>query len=142
MSGKNSLIFRFFFRHNLNISLCKYVCVFLVSVPGRHARIMRPCGLEQICCCNPVPTSDSGQASPRLWVPNSHSLSPTIRSIMPITRDDERIHRQRQQATSKGQTRGVPLNYHNLWRAVPPVTLYPPPPPPILTYIWLATSST
>ena len=48
----------------------------------RHARIMRRCGLEQVCCSNPVPTSVSGQFSPRLWVPNSYSLSPTRQSNM------------------------------------------------------------
>ena len=48
----------------------------------RHARTMRRCGLEKICSSNPVPTSDSGQSSPRLWVPNPYSLSLTRRSNM------------------------------------------------------------
>ena len=48
----------------------------------RHAQIMRRCGLEQVCCSNPVPTSESGKSRPRLWVPNPYSLSPTRRSNM------------------------------------------------------------
>ena len=48
----------------------------------RHAQIMRRCGLKQVCCSNPVLTSDSGQSSPRLWVPNPYSLIPTRRSNM------------------------------------------------------------
>ena len=62
--------------------------VFLVAKPGRNAQIMRWCGIEQICCSNPVPISDSGQPRPRLWGPNSHSLSPTRRSSLPMTRDE------------------------------------------------------
>ena len=60
--------------------VCVCVCVFSVSGPGRHAQIMRRCGLEQIRCSNLVPTSDSGQSSPRLWVPNRYTLSPTRQS--------------------------------------------------------------
>ena len=59
-------------------------CCFLFSVSGpvRHAQIMRRCGLEQVCCSYSVPTSDSGQSRPRLWVTNLHSLSPTRQSKM------------------------------------------------------------
>ena len=60
--------------------------VFSVSGPGSHAWITRRFGIEQICFSNPVPPSDSGQSSPRLWVTNPHSLSLTRRSSMPITR--------------------------------------------------------
>ena len=67
------------------IHIC--VCVFLVSVPGRCARVMRRCGLKQMCCSNPVPTSDSVQSSPRIWVPNPHYWSPTRRSKIPMTRE-------------------------------------------------------
>ena len=45
--------------------MCLCVFVFLVSGRGRHAQIMRRCGLEHMCCSNPVPNSDSGQYSPR-----------------------------------------------------------------------------
>ena len=58
-----------------------FFCFLLsVSGPGRHARIMRRCGIEHIYGSNLVPTSDSGQSSPRLWVTNPHSLSLTRRS--------------------------------------------------------------
>ena len=59
------------------------VLLFVLSIQAvRHAQIMRQCGLEQVCCSNPVPTSDSGQSSPRLWVSNPYYLSPTRRSNM------------------------------------------------------------
>ena len=62
------------------------VCCLLLFVLGlqavRHAQIMERCGLEQVCCSNPVPTSDSGQSSPRLWVPNPYSLNPKRQSNM------------------------------------------------------------
>ena len=50
--------------------------VFSMSGPGRHAQIMRWCGLERILYSNPVPTSDSDQPRPRFWVPNPHSFKP------------------------------------------------------------------
>ena len=57
-----------------------------------------------------VPTSDRGQTSPRLWVPNPHSLSPTGRSSIPF-------YKRRmiwiQQTTRKGQTRGAPIYLTN-----------------------------
>ena len=49
-------------------AVVNYYDVFLVSVPGRHVQIMRRCGLEQIFCSNPVPTSDSGKSIPRYLV--------------------------------------------------------------------------
>ena len=59
------------------------VLLFVLGLQAvRHARIMRRCGLEQFCCSNPVTTSDSGESSPRLWVTNQYSLSPTRRSNM------------------------------------------------------------
>ena len=60
----------------------------LVLQAVRHAQIMRRCGLKQVCCYNPVPTSVSGQSIPRHWVPNPHSLSPTRQSNMPMTWDE------------------------------------------------------
>ena len=69
-----------------SMSLRQVYCCSLMFVLGlqavRHARIMRRCGIEQVCCSNQVPTSDSGQSSPRLWVPNPYYLSPTRRSNM------------------------------------------------------------
>ena len=54
---------------NKNLIL-QYQSMLLLFVLGfqavRHARIMRRCGLEQVCCSNLVPTSDRGQSSPRL----------------------------------------------------------------------------
>ena len=61
---------------------CCCCCLFLVCMPGRHAQIMRRCGLKQVFCYNPVPNSDSGQSKPRLWLPNPYSLSLTRRSNM------------------------------------------------------------
>ena len=62
---------------------CMLLLLFVLGLQAvRHAWIMRQCGLEQVCCSNPVPTSDSGQSSPILWVPNLYSLSPTRRSNM------------------------------------------------------------
>ena len=77
---------------------------FLVSGPERHAQIMRWCGLEQVLFCpKPVPTSDSDQPSPRLWLPNPHYLSPTRRSSMPMTRDKwNECNRQREKDRNGG----------------------------------------
>ena len=62
-------------------------CV-LVSRPGRHAQIMRCCGLEQVLFWSiMVPTSESGLPSPRIWVTKPYSLSRTRQSSMPMTRD-------------------------------------------------------
>ena len=64
------------------MTCCCCCCLFSVSGPGRHARIMRRCGLKQVCCSNPIPTSDIGQSRPRIWVPNPYYFSPTKRSNM------------------------------------------------------------
>ena len=61
---------------------CCCCCLLLVSGPRRHAQIMKQCGLKHTWCSNPVPTSDSGQSSPRLWVPDPHYLSPKRQSNM------------------------------------------------------------
>ena len=65
---------------------CVYHGVVLLFVLGlqavRHARIMSRCGLKQVCCSNPIPTSDSGQSSLRLWFSNPYSLSLTRQSNM------------------------------------------------------------
>ena len=54
-----------------------------------------------------VPTSDSGQSSPRLWVPNPYSLSPTRRGkpAFQWQETNERIHRQWHQDTKRTQDR-------------------------------------
>ena len=54
-----------------------------------------------------VPTSDSGQFSPRLWVPSPYSLSPTRRSkpAFQWQGTNERIHRQWQQGTKRTKDR-------------------------------------
>ena len=96
-----------------------YCCFFLVSRPGRHARIKRRCGLEQVCWSNLVPTLDSGQSIPRLWVPNPYSLSPTWRSNMHandkgwMNRYIGNDNRERN-GTNKGQTRGHQLHIRGL----------------------------
>ena len=79
----------------------------------RHAQIMRRCGLEQVCCSNPVQTSDSGQSSPRLWVPNPYSISPTRQSNMHLQWQgtNERIHSQRQQVTKRTKDRHGGTNF-------------------------------
>ena len=54
-----------------------------------------------------VPTSNSGQLSPRRWVPSLYSLSPTRRSkpAFQWQGTNERIHRQWQQGTKRTQDR-------------------------------------
>ena len=54
-----------------------------------------------------VPTSDSRQFSPRLWVPNPYSLSPTRQSkpAFQWQGTNERIHRQWQQGTKRTKDR-------------------------------------
>ena len=54
-----------------------------------------------------VPTSDSGQFSPRLWVPSPYSLSPTRRSEPEFQwkGTNARIHRQWQQGTKRTKDR-------------------------------------
>ena len=54
-----------------------------------------------------VPTSDSGQSIPRLWVPNPYSLSPTRQSKPAFQWQgmNERIHRQWQQETKQTKDR-------------------------------------
>ena len=54
-----------------------------------------------------VPTSDSGQSSPRLWVPNPYSLSPTRQSkpAFQWQGTNERVHRQWQQGTKRMKDR-------------------------------------
>ena len=67
----------------LIVFLSRLLLLFVIGLQAvRHAWIMRRCGLEQICCSNPVPTSDSGQSSPGRWVPNPYYLSLTRRSNM------------------------------------------------------------
>ena len=77
-----------------------------VSRPGRHAQIMRWCGLEQVrFFSNPVPTSESGQPSPIIWVPNPHSLIQTRRSSMSMTIDKwKKYNRQRTKVRPRGGT--------------------------------------
>ena len=49
--------------------------VFSDSGPGRHSKIMRWCGLEQVLLfSDPVPTLQNVQPSPRLWVSNTHYI--------------------------------------------------------------------
>ena len=57
------------------ILICVCVC-FLGLRTSRHAQIMRRCGLEHIYYSIPVPTLDSGESIPRLWMPNPHSFKP------------------------------------------------------------------
>ena len=54
-----------------------------------------------------VPTSESGQFSPRLWVPNPYSLSLTRRSkpAFQWQGTNEQIHRQLQQGTKRTKDR-------------------------------------
>ena len=54
-----------------------------------------------------VTTSDSGQYSPRLWVPNLYYLSPTRRSkpVFQWQGTNERIHMQWQQGTKRTKDR-------------------------------------
>ena len=55
------------------LPLLKTMMMWPFSRPRRHARIMRRCGPEYVLfCSNPVPTLDSFQPSPRLWVPSPH----------------------------------------------------------------------
>ena len=74
-----------------------------------------------------VPTSDSGQSSRRLWVPNPYSLSLTKRSkpALQWQGKNERIHRQWQQGTkqTKDRNRGQQFTYGSqlprLWHEGP-----------------------
>ena len=60
-----------------------------------------------------VPTSDSGQFSPRIWVPSPYSLSPTRRSKTAFQWQgtNKRIHRQWQQGMKQTKDRhGAPIH--------------------------------
>ena len=61
-----------------------------------------------------VPTSDSGQSSPWLWVPNPYSLSPTRRSkpAFQWQGTNERIYMQWQQGTKRTKDRHGGTNSH------------------------------
>ena len=109
---KGILVIVKFLSNSKELFLAMMMMMCLVSVPGRHAWIMRRCGLEQICCSNLVPTSYIGQSSPRLWVPNPHSLILTRRSNMPMTRDEwmdtEATATGKEQSTDTGGTNFLP----------------------------------
>ena len=99
------------------ILLCCLLLLFVLGLQAvRHAQIMRRCGLEQVCCSNPVPTSDSGQSSPRFWVPNPNYLSPTRRSkpAFQWQGTNERIHRQWHQGTKQTKDRHGGHQFH-IW---------------------------
>ena len=68
-------------KHHIQVN--NVMLLFVLGLQAvRRDRIMRRCGIKQVCCSNPVPTLDSGQSIPRLWVPNPYSLRMTRRSNM------------------------------------------------------------